>query len=174
MRRLVLALCLCLQGSLAAPALGQSDAPTREYEIKAAFLYHFARFVEWSDEGTEEDIALCVLGSDPFGKALDNLESKAVRGRALTVRRLDRVQAARRCHILFVSASEQGRLSQLLDARWTDGVLTVGETETFTRDGGVVRLFEKGNKIRFEINRKAARRAHLTLSSRLLKLADIR
>lgn len=173
MQRLVLALCLCLQGSLVAPALGQSDAPTREYEIKAAFLYHFARFVEWSGEDAEEEMALCVLGSDPFGRALDNLEGKAVRDRALTVRRLDGMQAAQSCHILFISASEQGRLPQLLNALQAGEVLTVGETKTFTKDGGMIRLFEAGNKIRFEVNLEAARRAQLTISSRMLKLADV-
>lgn len=166
----VLLACLYLQGAVVAPAWGQTSTPTREYEIKAAFLYHFAQFVEWPEK--KEQIMLCVLGSDPFGRALDNLKDKTVKEKTLTARRLDRIREARHCHVLFISPSEQERLPQVLDTLRASNVLTVGETQTFTQSGGVIRLFKAGNKIRFEVNLEAARRAKLTISSRMLKLAD--
>lgn len=171
---LALTVCLCMQAVVIAPVFGQTgNAPTREYEIKAAFLYHFARFIEWPEEAEQEQIALCVLGEDPFGKTLDDLEGKEVRSKTLTVRRLERGREAQRCHVLFISSSERERLPQLLDTLRTAHVLTVGETDTFAREGGAIRLFEARNKIRFEVNLEVARRAGLTVSSRMLKLADV-
>lgn len=173
-RCLTLVVCLCMQTVMMAPAFGQSgDAPTREYEIKAAFLYHFARFVEWPEEAAQERVALCVLGQDPFGEALDGLDGKTTKNKTLTVRRIEHDREAQSCHVLFISSSERERLPQLLDMLHANHVLTVGETKTFARDGGVIRLFEVGNKIRFEVNLEAARRAELDISSRMLKLASV-
>jgi hypothetical protein len=159
-----------------ASALGQTR-PLSEYQIKAAYLYNFAKFVEWQSErlkGEDRPIVLGILGRDPFHEALDSLEGKTVKGRRLVVKRFKSVRELEFCHILFVSSSEKDRLQPILtDAVKSWSVLTVGDVEGFTDAGGVIRLFFRKNNIRFEINIEAARQQGLAISSKLLRLADI-
>jgi hypothetical protein len=153
---------------------GDARPQTLEYAVKAAYLYQFARFTEWPDKAAD-DRPLCigVLGDDGFGAALDKaLVGRAVGNRAVLVRRSRLVTELDGCDIVFVSQSEAGeRLGAVLQraSRWP--ALTVGESETFTRDGGMVRFFVEGNHVRFEVNLLAVEGARLRLSSRLLALA---
>ncbi|MGH9510027.1 MAG: YfiR family protein, partial [Terriglobales bacterium] len=164
--------CVLLCACLNAPA--QEAAPT-EYQVKAAFLYNFGKYVEWPPGVLAADsFAICVLGDDPFGSALDRIiEGKSVQGRKLVAYRLGRVEDSGKCQVLFVSASENGRLAHILAALRDRRVLTVGDTVGFAQRGGVINFQLEGSKVRFEINLDAAERAGLTVSSQLLKLAKV-
>jgi len=164
---------LAMATAAAAPA-GEPSPGTLEYPVKAAFLYQFARFVEWPAAPTGSAFCIGVLGQDPFGAALDRaVEGKAVAGRPLAVRRAHRLEGLEGCPIVFVGSSEGEGLAAVLarTARWP--ALTVGESDEFARGGGMVRFFVDGNHVRFEINLEAAQGAGLRLSSRLLALARV-
>ena len=161
-----------------------SGAPTayaeflllREYQIKAAFLYNFVKFVEWPDEALPDPsapIALCVLGEDPFGVALESINGKTVKGRQLVIKRFVGLQDLEVCRILFISSSEEGRLAQIFGSLKNSSILTVGEMERFIQLGGIISFTMESNKIRFEINADAAERAGLKISSKLLNLAKV-
>lgn len=144
-----------------------------EYEVKAAFLYNFARFVDWPEETAATDLALCVLGTDPFGPALDALAGKEVQGRRLSVRRIDSGGDWSACHMLFVPESEQSRLDTLLgEFAAHHGILSVSDINGFAGRGGIIELVLDQNRVRFAINVEAATRAGLTVSSKLLRLAE--
>ncbi len=155
------------------PARAQS--PPTEYEIKAAFLYNFAKFVEWPADAFADPrapIVLGIVGEDPFGSSLDTLVSgKAVNGRGLVIKRLKPGSDLRNCNILFISSSEKKHLAQILASVNGASVLTVGEMDRFIQSGGAVNLLLEENKVRFEINLVVAARARLKISSKLLALA---
>ena len=153
---------------------GQPDAP-REYKIKAAFIYHFLEFTQWPGEtqaGQQNQLYVCVLGPSPFQGALKSIDGSQVGGRRVTVRHLEETEDAQSCHAVFVSPKAPA--SKLLSALPSTGVLTVGESSTFTRHGGMIRFFETKNNIRFEVNLAAVQQANLKISSKMLKLARIR
>ena len=164
----------------AASAGAQSDAsvpaasPT-EYEVKAAFLYNFARFVEWPAEALRaEPFVITILGRDPFGSVLDETVSgKTVAGRPIQVRRATRVEEVHDAHIVFVSASEGANMSAILKALEKPGLLTVGEVDGFAERGGAINFTMHSRRVRFEINPVRAEQAHLKMSSHLLKLATL-
>ncbi len=161
---------------VAAPAPAQSKSSSREYQIKAAMLYHFAQFTEWPDDAFKgQDVFIIgVLGEDPFGTTLDEvLHGKTVKGRPVVTRRFEQAEEARGAHILFISSSELQRLPEIIEVLQHSNVLTVGEEKPFTRRNGIIRLFLVKNKTNFEINLEAATRAGIKLSSKLLKLAVI-
>jgi hypothetical protein len=149
-------------------------AQSAEREIKAAFLYNFAKFVEWPPGAFPEPaspVTLCVLGDDALGASLETVvKGETLNDRRLVVRRLRDPQEARDCHVLFVSPAER-RISQVLVALRGAGVLTVGDGNDFLDQGGMIRLFLEQNRVRFDIDLDAAERSHLKLSSKLLRLA---
>lgn len=164
---------------LAAAAAGTARAegpPAPEYAVKAAFLYNFAKFVEWPADafrGPRDPMTLCVLGEDPLaGEIEQTVGGKTAMGRQIAVRRLAKLAGLDECRILFVSASEEPRLDQVLAAVAGRAVLTVGEEEGFLRAGGIISFVVRQNRVRFQIDRAAAARAGLTISSRLLELAE--
>ncbi len=147
-----------------------------EYLIKAAFLYNFAKFVEWPDDAftsPKSPIKLCIVGDDPFGVAIKSIQGKTVRGRDLVIKFVSRAKDLDWCHILFVSASEKDKLAQVYHHIKNPNALTVGDMTHFTRRGGIIQLFKTGTKIKFEINIDAAKAAELKISSKLLNLAKI-
>lgn len=153
------------------------DAQTPgEYEIKAAFLYNFARFVTWPDEsgndgsGEGQSLDLCVLGEDPFGPALDDYEGKRLGTRTMRVRRSLSVVELTSCHIIFVARSEQSRFAEVLAAVEGRPVLTVADAEGFIELGGAINFIIRNNKLRFTINGEAAAACGLEVSSKLLRL----
>lgn len=165
-------------------ALGECPAQTAiraaeytEYQIKAAFLFNFAKFVDWPAEvfpDTTTPITIGIFGKDPFGGTLEEIVAgETVRGRRLALVRFRRVRDIRDCHILFVSASEERSIPQILDKVRGTSVLTVGEIENFARDGGIVNFVLRESRVRFQVNMDAADRARLRISSKLLKLAEI-
>ena len=150
--------------------------PAREYLIKAAFLYNFAKFTEWPAAALpdESSVQVCVLGDDPFGPALESIDGKPIKGRALVVQRITAAEAARGCHVVFVSASEQERLTSVLQALDELPILTIADMPEFTRAGGIITLkTNQQQQVRFEINVAEAKRAGLRLSARLLNLAEL-
>ena len=152
------------------------DSKPSEYEIKAAFLYNFAKFVDWPVESFRDDssnLTLGILGVDLFGPALDVLKDKTVKGRKITIKRSKNMEDLKGCQILFISASEKGNLKQILNALRDSNVLTVSEIERFANRGGIVNFIRVDNKIQFEINPEAAQRNKLKISSHLLRLARI-
>ena len=162
-----LVLVLLTQGSFASSA----EAPT-EYEVKAALLYNFGRFVQGPDSG--DTLLVCVLGEDPFGPVLDKmLEGKTAEARKLHVRRLRRSQEGEACQILFVSSSEYEHLPQILAELDGRSVLTVGDTPEFARRGGMISFQLEQNRVRIHVNLRAAEGARLVISSQLLKLAAV-
>lgn len=144
-----------------------------EYEVKAGYLFNFAKFVRWPGEAQLEVFRLCVMGHDPFGPVLEQVGGKTVRGRPVRIRRVDEPGEARTCHILFIGGREAARTQILLEKLGNRPVLTVGESEGFAERGGVVNLYREGRHIRFAINVDAAERAGLQVSSQLLGLARI-
>ena len=156
----------------AAPHAYAEHARPAEYEVKAAFIYNFAKFIEWpADAGASFN--LCVLGEDPFGAALDLINGKPVRDKNVAVKRIKSHQQLKTCQIVFISASEKEHLPQILDAVENLSVLTIGDTNGFTQQGVAINFYIEDEKVRFEINPKAAESADLKISSKLLKLGRI-
>jgi hypothetical protein len=148
-----------------------------EYQVKAAFLYNFVKFVDWpaTPAAQEGPIELCVLGKDPFGGAIERvIEGKTVNGRPLAVRRMAEIAGARSCHVLFVSASEAGHVGEIAKAVHGWSVLTVSEIDRFSERGGIITFLMEGQRVRFRINPKVAASAGLKISSKLLQLAVVR
>jgi hypothetical protein len=148
-----------------------------EYQVKAVFLYNFVKFVEWpaTPAGQEGPIEICVLGKDPFGGALERVvEGKTVNARQIVIRRIGEIAAARSCQVLFVSASEAGRVSELTKAIRGRNVLTVSGIDRFCERGGIITFLMEGQRVRFQINPKMATSAGLKISSKLLQLAVVR
>ena len=155
-----------------------SDAPTlSEYQVKALFLFNFTKYVDWPTNTFSDDsapIVIGVVGQDNFGdKFKQVIGDRTVNGRKVVVKRVQNADEFKGCQILFVSASEKARESDLLETLKDSAVLTVGETERFLTEEGMVNLVKKDNKIRVEINLTPAGRANLKLSSKLLGVADV-
>ncbi|MDB6094132.1 MAG: YfiR family protein [Verrucomicrobia bacterium] len=152
-------------------------APTREYEVKAVFLFNFAQFVDWPPQAFESPtspIVIGVVGPDPFGGALEAaVRSELVNGRPLVVQRYRRPQDIGDCHVLFVASAVAGQMNEILARVKDHSVLTVGDSEGFTKGGGVIRFLNDKGRVRLRINVDAARAAHLKLSSKLLRPAEI-
>jgi hypothetical protein len=163
--------------SLSSVALAQATAPG-EYELKAAFLFNFAKFIDWpkgSFASPQSPFTICILGVDPFGHALDdNLQGKMIGDQPFAVRRLKDEAEARRCQILFVSSSETGHLADIVDHLRGANLLLVGDTTGFASSGGTIEFtLDEENRVRFTINTDAADRAGLKFSAKLLALAKI-
>lgn len=153
------------------------ERPSGEYRIKAAFLYNFAKFVEWPTDAFPDPhmaIVVGIVGEDQFSEVLSQtVAGKTVNGRELVIRRGKAGENLRNCHLVFISSSEGRHLPQILDSLKGSSVVTVGETERFARLGGVINFFVVGKNVRFEVNVDAAARARLKISSKLLALARI-
>ena len=149
----------------------QSAGPT-ELQVKAAYLYNFGKFVTWQTDHAPDTLQICLLGKDPFGAVLDStVAGERIAGRTITVRRLARVQDAGPCSILFISASEEGKLGSVLASTQSLSLLTISDIPHFVEKGGMIGFVKQDDRIRFEVNRKAAEESHLALSSELLKVA---
>jgi YfiR/HmsC-like len=161
---------LCLS-----PESNAQSQELTEYQVKAAFIYNFAKFVEWPGDAFTDSAAplhICVLGENPFGQELMRVANgKKIGGHDLLVSNLSAAHHARDCHVLFVSSSERGRIAQVLQATGGASVLTVGEPADFLRHGGIIRFVVDEGKVRFEVNLTASEKARVKISSKLLTLA---
>jgi hypothetical protein len=153
------------------------SAPSVEYQVKAAFLSNFAKFVEWPADAFVSEktpITLCVFRYDPFGSALDEvIRGKTINNRELTARRVNELPDLKSCQLVFVSDREDKALSEIFKSVNGASVLIVGESADFAERGGAVQFFLENNKLRFAVNVDAVQRARLQISSKLLALARI-
>jgi len=191
-RAVVAVLMACATPVPAQPDAGSSA--TREYRVKAAFLYHFIQFVDgWRFERKGQDrdekrpIRIGIIGRDPFKDAFDPLKDKRVRGRTIEVKyfkglaelnagskeveRHPKSDDIAKCDLLFTCRSERAHFDGVLEPVRTEPILTVADTEGFLEAGGIVNFVAEESNIRFEINTAAAKRAKLTIRSKLLRLA---
>jgi hypothetical protein len=149
---------------------------SKEYQVKAVFLFRFTQFVKWPLQAfptAQSPIVLGVLGENPFGDALElAVRGETVNGRSLNVKEFKDVKETGDCQVLFISRSETAHLPGIFDALKGRSVLTVGDDDSFSDRGGMIQFVTEGNRVRFKINRKAAEAAQLKLSSKLLRLAE--
>jgi hypothetical protein len=168
---------LGLLAALGAGASAQASAPSKEYQVKAAFLFNFAQFVDWPSSAFVEDdapLVICVLGADPFGSYLDELvRGELVNNRRLMVRRFHTSEDVKGCQVLFVSRSESKNLDKALASGKGMDALTVSDVDGFAERGGIIQLTTEGGKIRLKINVLAAKASSLVISSKLLRSAEI-
>ena len=148
-------------------------ANVEEYRLKAEFIERFSRFVKWP-EGVEpvdgRPLVIGVVGDDPFGTSLDEVARKwTEQGRPIVVQAVTRDVEG--CHLLFITASEEARLSEILATTADRPILTIGDAKGFGERGVLINFFLDHGKVRFEVNHAAVRRSGLELSSKLLKLA---
>ena len=150
--------------------------PSPEYQIKAVFLFNLAQFVEWPPRAFPDPgapLTIGVLGDDPFGGYLDEtLRGERVNNRPLVLQRYRRTADVRTCQVLFISRSEDDHLEQIFATLRGRTTLTVGDSDGFIARGGMIRLVTERNKIRIRVNPEAVKSANLTLSSKLLRLAQ--
>jgi hypothetical protein len=167
--------CLLIFLFFCAPVLAQESLP--EYQVKAAYLFNFLKFVEYPNESFMDPLApivIGVIGDDPFGNALPQVViGKTVQGRDLVIRVYRSGEDLRGAHILFISASERKRLPMILSSLRGSSVLTVADTEGFLEAGGMVQFLNENGRVRFAINVDATGRAKLKMSSKLLSLAKV-
>jgi hypothetical protein len=159
------------------PALWAPAQVLDEYQVKAAFLYNFAKFVEWPADAfktAKDPILVCVLGHNPFGNALeDAIRGKSIEGRTFAYRHVMDAESASACQILFVGWDESKHFRALLESLKPMGILTVGEAQGFATGGGVINFKLDEGRVRFEINVDAAEHEQLHISAKLLSLAQI-
>lgn len=162
--------------ALMARCAGQ-DAASTEYQVKAAYLFNFAKFVEWPPDtfrSPDAPLEICVIGLNPFGHDLEgSIAGKTVGGHRLQIFTLPRTRDARFCQIVFIANSEKSQIPEILQSLTGASVLTVGDTSGFTDDGGMINFVWDGDRVRFEANVDAAEHAHLRISARLLTVAKL-
>jgi hypothetical protein len=153
------------------------EVVSREYQLKAVYIYHFTEFVDWPKTAfstPDSPIVIGVLGPDPFAGHLEQaIRDERVRNRRLIIQRYQRVQEVENCHLLFISASENARLEGILAELKGRSILTVGETEDFALRGGMIQFIKVENRIRFRVNLGAARAAKIQISSKILRSAEV-
>jgi len=163
-------LCGTLLMCAGSPAPVHADA--REYQLKAAIIFNFIKFVDWPAQrlpASSTTIQVVVAGKDAYDVVAQTIGGKEVKGKTIVVSQYSGPQDLARCHLLFVSAAAMRQFESGVGRQ--SGVLTVGETASFARRVGIIGLKEQSNKLRFEINQQAAEQSGLTISSQLLKVA---
>ncbi len=174
------------------PRARADSAKSKEYQIKAAFIYNFIKFVDWPEEkmaDSNEPIIIGIIGKDPFGRVFEPIKNKKVKNRIVVIKRFksfeeikklgehdkaefDRnINYLRKCHLLFVCSSEKDKVKEVLALVKDHSVLTVADTKGFLEFGGIINFLMVDKKVRFEINVTAAKKSKLKISSKLLRLA---
>lgn len=165
-----------LAALLIAGPVGNAQSAS-DYQVEAAFLFNIAKFVQWPDNSFPDANApftICVIGQDPFGDALDSVQS--IGSRAVEVDRypsLRNVNEAQYCQIAFVSSSEKSRFRKIIGLFEKKSVLLVADSAGFASSGGSVEFRMEEGHVRLAVNPESASRAHLTVSSKLLAIAEI-
>lgn len=152
-------------------------AQSREYQIKAAFIYNFAQFVQWPASAftnASQPFEIGILGDNPFGKSLEEtVKGETIKGRPIIIVEASRIEKLAGCQILFVSKSASSHVDEIFPKLNSQPVLTVGEDPGFLRQGGIINLYRDGPKVHFEINPDAAERSGLKLGSELLSVGKV-
>ncbi len=143
-----------------------------EYQVKAAFVYNFMKFVEWpsGEQLTGQTLAVCILGDVPLAP-FEELNGREIMGRRIAVKELASPKDARSCQILFIAESRSAGLAGVLDAVGGAPVLTIGDTEGFAKRGVMINMYLENKHVRFEVNAESSRAAGLRISAKLMKLA---
>ena len=159
---------LVLLGSAANSIAGES-----EFQVKAAMLYNFAKFVEWPADSFAGDkrITFCIAGKSPLNGTIQQIQGKTVKGRTVSIRQIGSSNDLAGCQMLFIPQSEYARVSMYLQQASKYSILTVSDLEQFVSSDGMVGFYDDDGKVRFEINQEAAQQGHLQISSYLLNLA---
>jgi hypothetical protein len=156
--------------------LSATAQASREYQVKAGFLYNFAQFTQWPTNafaGAKFPIVIGILGGDPFGEFLDQtIQGETVDGRPLVVRHFRRADEIKTCHILFISRSETRHMDEIVSSLKGKAILTVADADGPSSAGAIIRFLVENNKVHFRVNQEAAAAAGLMLSSKLLRIAD--
>ncbi len=171
----VLSLNLILAAAADLPAARGQEVLPSEYQMKAAYLFNFTKFVSWPAQALPPDdspLVIGILGDDPFEGVLDStVQGKVINGHPLAVRHIKALAELKSCHVLFISSSEQNRWPEIQSALDGANVLTVSEHwDHFLQDGGMICFFMNENRVCFDINDAAAKHAGLKISSKLLQL----
>lgn len=173
----LLALACWLPAASMAP-IARGEAVPNEYALKSVFLYNFIRFIGWPEtafSGRDTPLIIGIVGADPFGSLLQEaVEGETFRGRPIQIEHYRSPREIRPCHLLFAGASEGGRIHEVLAAVAGASTVTVGETEDFVARGGMIALITDRNRVRLVINPETLRAAKLDVSSKLLRVADIK
>ena len=178
-----------LTATQSAPA---DDTIVPEYQIKAAFLYNFLKFVEWPKAKigeSNEPIIVSTIGQDVFQDAFDSIKNKTLEGRKIVIKKFEgieelqkadskkkyrqhsQIEAIRKSHLLFICPSEKIYIADILKSVKGHNILTVADTQSFLEAGGIINLMMEEKKVRFEINMVSAKEADIQIRSQLLRLA---
>ena len=167
---------LLLAAALLLPGLASASQPN-EYALKSVFLYNFCRFIDWPKvafNSPNDPLVIGVLGNDPFGPLLEEaIQGESFRGRGIRIEHYRSPREIGHCQLLFVSASEAGRMNEILNVVAGKSIVTVGETDEFVERGGMIALTAERNRVRLVINPDTLRAAQLDVSSKLLRVAEI-
>jgi hypothetical protein len=154
--------------------LARPQSQPSEFQLKAAFVYHFAQMVDWPPAYLDSTgpLVICSIDDDPYSAALDwTVDGKRIANHPLQTRHVRDLASLHGCHVLVVASTDKSRLTAILDRVKNDPVLTVGDGDDFIAHGGIIGLTLQDKKIRFDINLNTAQRVNLKISSRLLLLA---
>jgi hypothetical protein len=150
---------------------------SREYQVKAVFLYNFAQFVEWPEDAftsNHSPLVIGVLGENPFGEYLNEaVQGEVLNGHPLKVQQYEKVEEVVNCHILYVNQNKKEALGRTLNALQSKSILTVGDAGNFIEQGGMVRFFTEKGKTRIQIDLESTKKADIVVSSKLLRVADV-
>jgi hypothetical protein len=149
----------------------------QEYTVKAAMIRNFAKFTRWPKSSISDQanntITVCLMGEESLLESFAGIRGKKIGGRSIDLQWIDNITGLQGCRLLFIDKTARSELSRIMENLQNKPVLTIGETEKFSHAGGMITFFIQDDRIRFQINPEAARRAGLTLSSNLLELAVI-
>lgn len=166
---------LCVPGNVGLQA--QVSGQSGEYQLKAVFIFNFSQFVEWPESALPSDVSpfvIGILGENPFNNYLEQIVSgEKINNHPIVIQRYTKTEDIKTCHILFINLADARKQEQALALLKERRILTISESNNFLQSGGMVRLFTKDNKIKFQVNVEATNAANLLVSSKLLRLADI-
>lgn len=148
---------------------------TREYEVKAAFLFNFAKLTEWPEDAFRlhnKNFELCILGEDPFKSSIELFSHMIISGRSALIKRIAYIDDTTACNLLFVASSERDHVPEIMDHIRNKAILTVSDINGFDTEGGIIALVLKDSRVKFRINLYAARKAKVKISSHLLEVAE--
>jgi len=148
-----------------------------EYQIKARYLYNFARFVDWPDQTflhSDSPFIIGILGEDPFGIDIDKtVEGKKIKNRSFKIKRYKNLESVGFCHILYIGIEDYKKRKNAIKKLKGKNILTVSDKKNFAHNGGIINFIVKEKKIRFQINLQAVKESDILISSKILRQADI-
>jgi hypothetical protein len=171
------AACWCAWVAAGHP-LPAAPAVSKEHQVQAAFIYNFAKYIQWPEKrlaGATAPLVIVVLGDSPVADELTKVVfGRQANGRGIIVRSSTDPAAstAAEAHLVFVPAGQEGRFAEAAEAWSREAVVTVGESDRFAALGGIITFKREGDKVRFAVNLDAAEQADVRLSAQLLKLAS--